>query len=308
MATERRQIGFVGVGAMGEGMVRNLLSAGHAVAVYNRTRERAEALAGDGARVVDTPAAAAEGATAVLSILADDGATEATTFGAEGILEGLPKGAVHACMATISVEQGRRLEAAHRAAGQGYVSAPVFGRPPAAAAGKLFVVAAGAPEALAACEPAFAAVGQRTFVVGDDAVMANIVKIGGNFMLASLIETLGEAFALTRSYDVDPAQFLEILTGTVFPAPVYKIYGGMVASDRYEPAGFKLPLGLKDVGLALEAAQAKTVPMPIGSLVRDRFLTALARGYHEFDWAGLGRVCAEDAGLAPLEAPDPKRA
>jgi 3-hydroxyisobutyrate dehydrogenase-like beta-hydroxyacid dehydrogenase len=300
------QIGFVGVGAMGEGMVRNLLAAGHGVAVYNRTRERAEALAAEGAVVVDSPAASCEGAALALSILADDGATEAMSFGVGGMVEGLAKGAVHACMATISVEQGRRLEETHRAAGQGYVSAPVFGRPPAAAAGKLFVVAAGANDAVAVCQPAFEAIGQRTFVAGEDPVMANIVKIGGNFMLASLIETLGEAFALTRSYDVDPQQFLEILTGSIFPAPVYQIYGGMVASDRYEPAGFKLPLGLKDVGLALEAAQAHTVPMPIGSLCRDQFLKALARGYHEFDWAGLGRVCAEDAGLSPLGQATPK--
>ncbi len=297
MSDERVTVGFVGIGRMGEGMVRNLLAAGHPVSVYNRSAARAEALAADGARVAASPADAAAGAPLVISILADDASTEAMTTGPEGIAAGLAPGGVHACMATISVELGRRLAAAHAEAGQGYVSAPVFGRPPAAAAGALFVVAAGPEDALGRCAPAFDAMGQRTFEVGHDPVMANIVKIGGNFMLASLIETLGEAFALTRRYDVDPDRFLEILTGTVFPAPVYKIYGEMVASDRYEPAGFKLPLGLKDVGLALEAAQARTVPMPIGSLVRDQFLTALARGYHEFDWAGLGRVCAEDAGL-----------
>ncbi len=294
------QFGFVGVGAMGEGMVRNLLSAGHAVRVYNRTRSRAEALVDDGAVAVETPADACRGAEAVLSILADDAATEAVTFGDRGVLAGLETGAVHACMATISVDMGRQLADAHGKAGQGYVSAPVFGRPPAAAAGQLFVVAAGSPTAIAACEPAFAAVGQRHFVVGEDPVAANIVKIGGNFMLAALCESLGEAFALTRTYGIDPEAFLEILTSTIFPAPVYKTYGGMVARDTYEPAGFKLPLGLKDVKLALSAAEANTVPMPLGSLVRDQFLTALARGYHEFDWAGLGRVCAEDAGLKPL--------
>jgi 3-hydroxyisobutyrate dehydrogenase-like beta-hydroxyacid dehydrogenase len=126
-----------------------------------------------------------------------------------------------------------------------------------------------------------------------------MVKIGGNFMLAALIETLGEAFALTRSYGIDPEVFLEVMTSTIFPAPVYHAYGGMVARDTYEPAGFRLSLGLKDVKLALSAAEDRTVPMPLGSLVRDQFLTALARGYHDFDWAGLGRVCAEDAGLPP---------
>jgi 3-hydroxyisobutyrate dehydrogenase-like beta-hydroxyacid dehydrogenase len=294
------QIGFAGVGRMGEGMVRNLLKAGHSVAVYNRTRSRAEALVADGASVVDSPGEACAGASLVISILADDAATEAVTFGPDGLLDSLSPGAVHACMATISIELGERLSQSHAAAKQGYVSAPVFGRPPAAAAAQLFVVAGGAEAALAICQPAFEAMGQRTFVVGEAPSAANIVKISGNFMLASVIESLGEAFALTRSYGINPDDFLEVLTSTIFPAPVYKAYGGMVAKDRYEPAGFKLPLGLKDVGLALSAAEAKTVPMPLGSLVRDQFLTALARGYHEFDWAGLGRVCADDAGLKPL--------
>ncbi len=305
------RIGFVGVGAMGVGMVRNLLAAGHEVWVANRSRAKAEALVADGAHVAETAAAAARDAEVVISILADDGATEAMTFGSDGILGALSPDAVHVCMATISVDLGRRLAETHAEAGVGYVSAPVFGRPPAAAAGQLFVVAAGAPASVGRCEAAFEAMGQGTFVVGDDdPAMANIVKISGNFMLASLIETLGEAFALTRSYGIDPDQFLEILTGTIFPAPVYKAYGGMVASDRYEPPGFTLRLGLKDVGLALSAAQAQTVPMPIGSLVRDRYLTAIARGYQDFDWAGLGRVCAEDAGLPVLgeDVPAPKEA
>ncbi len=291
------RIGFLGVGAMGDGMARNLSKAGHKVAAFNRTRERAEALASDGVRVADTVRDACEDAELVVSVLADDRAIEEIVFGGDAFLTTLAPGAVHACMATISVAMGRRLAEAHTAAGRGYVSAPVFGRPPAAAAAKLFIVAAGEDAALSRCQPAFEAMGQRTFTVGRDPVAANIVKIGGNFMLASAIETLGEAFALTRSYGIDPEQFLEVLTQTIFPGPVYQNYGGMVARDVYEPAGFKLALGLKDVGLALSAAQSETVPMPIASVVRDRYLTALARGYQDLDWAALGRVCAEDAGL-----------
>ena len=299
--TSMTTVGLAGVGSMGVGMVENLLAAGLDVRLWNRTPERADAASKGRAVLCATPAELARGCDVVLSVLADDPSTEAVALGGNGLVEGLAPDAVHACMATISVALGKRLGATHAEAGQGYVSAPVFGRPPAAAAGQLFVVAAGGADALARCEPAFAAVGQRTFAVGSDPEAANIVKISGNFMLASLIETLGEAFALTRSHGIDPDQFLEVLTGSIFPAPVYKAYGGMIAKDRYEPPGFKLPLGLKDVTLALDAARDRRVPLPIGGLVRERFLTALARGYDGFDWAGLGRVCAEDAGLPPLE-------
>jgi len=291
------RIAFLGIGAMGDGMARNLLQAGHELVAYNRTRSRAEALVESGAQVADTPPDALKGAEVVISILADDRALEEIVFASDAFLGALEPDAVHANMATISVAMGKRLAEAHAAARRGYVGAPVFGRPPAAAAGQLFIVASGAQGDLEACAPAFAAMGRATRVVGNDPVAAHTVKIGGNFMLASLIETLGEAFALTRSHGIDPEQFLDVLTSSLFPGPVYQTYGGMVARDQYEPAGFKLYLGLKDVGLALGAAEAKTVPMPIASLLRDRYLTALARGYRDLDWAALGRVCAEDAGL-----------
>lgn len=289
-------IGFIGIGRMAVGMVRNLLNAGHQVQIYNRTRVKADALAADGAEVVDTIARAAAN-DLVISMLADDRAIEDVVFGEADFIGAMPAGGVHVSMATISEAMGRRLCETHGAGGRGYVSAPVFGRPEAAAAAKLFIVAAGAAEALARCQPAFDAMGQRTFVVGEDPVAANIVKITGNFMLASTIETLGEAFALARKYEIDPGQLLELLTSTLFSAPVYKTYGAMVAKDSFEPAGFKLSLGLKDIGLALEAAGARSVPMPIASVVRDQFLTGIARGYQDMDWAALGRVCADDAGM-----------
>lgn len=289
-------IGFIGIGRMAHGMVKNLLAAGHTVSVYNRTRDKAEALAGDGAIVVDSVADAAANEL-VISMLADDRAIEDVVFADAGFLQALPHGAVHVSMATISEAMGRRLTAAHVAADRAYVSAPVFGRPDAASAGKLFIVAAGSAAALQICEPAFAVMGQRTFVVGEEPVAANVVKITGNFMLASAIETLGEAFALARKYDIDAGELLELFTSTLFSAPVYKNYGAMIAEQRYEPAGFKLNLGLKDISLALEAAGAMSVPMPIASVVRDQCLTGIARGYEDLDWAALGRVCADDAGL-----------
>lgn len=289
-------IGFIGIGRMAVGMVRNLLAAGHTVQVYNRSREKAEALVADGAEVVDSVAAAAANEL-VISMLADDRAIEDVVFGDTGFLAALPAGAVHVSMATISEAMGRRLTDAHATADRGYVSAPVFGRPDAASAGKLFIVAAGTPASLQHCAAAFDVMGQRTFVVGDAPVAANVVKITGNFMLASAIETLGEAFALGRKYGIDAGELLELFTSTLFSAPVYKNYGAMIAEQRYEPAGFKLNLGLKDIGLALEAAGAMSVPMPIASVVRDQCLTGIARGYADLDWAALGLVCADDAGL-----------
>jgi 3-hydroxyisobutyrate dehydrogenase-like beta-hydroxyacid dehydrogenase len=281
---------------MALGMVRNLLSAGHSVKIYNRTRAKAEALEADGAVVVDDIRDVCSNEL-VISMLADDKALEDVVFGDVDFVNAMPSDGVHVSMATISEAMGRRLSELHTAANRAYVSAPVFGRPDAAAAAKLFIVAAGTAESIERCQPAFDAMGQRTFVVGDKPVAANVVKITGNFMLASVIETLGEAFALSRKYDIDPENLLELLTSTLFSAPVYKGYGAMIAKENYEPAGFKLNLGLKDIGLALEAAQSMGVNMPIANAVRDQFLVGIERGYQDLDWAALGRVCADDAGL-----------
>jgi 3-hydroxyisobutyrate dehydrogenase-like beta-hydroxyacid dehydrogenase len=291
------QIGFVGIGAMGIGMARNLLKAGHTVTVWNRTQARANELTADGAKVA-TSANECAAQEVVISMLADDRATEEVVF-APGFLAALKPDAIHVCMATISVGLAERLAASHAAAKRAYVSAPVFGRPPAAAAAQLFIAAAGEEATLARLQPLFDVLGQRTFVVGKEAPKANVVKVSGNFMLASMIETLGEAVALVRKHGIAPEQFLEVLTNSIFPAPVYKIYGGLIAADHYEPAGFKLSLGLKDVRLAQAAADAAMVPMPIAGILHDQYMTAIARGYGDFDWAGIGRLSAEAAGLPP---------
>jgi 3-hydroxyisobutyrate dehydrogenase-like beta-hydroxyacid dehydrogenase len=293
------RVGFVGLGRMGLPMARNLARAGHEVAAYNRTRSRAEALAEAGGRAVDTPAEAASGAEVVVTMLADDAAVEAVTLGEDGILGALRPGAVHLGMSTVGVALSRRLAEAHRSAGQGYVAAPVFGRPEAAEGAKLWVVAAGAPEAVDRCEPVFDAVGQGMFRVGEEPEKANVVKLAGNFMLAGMIEALGEAMALGRRHGVEAPKLLEVLTSTLFNLPVYRNYGGMIAEGRFEPAGFALRLGLKDVRLVLDAADEAAVPMPLASLAHDHFLSGVARGWGELDWAGMGRVIAENAGLEP---------
>ena len=197
----------------------------------------------------------------------------------------------------ISVALSERLAEAHRKAGQAYVAAPVFGRPEAAATAKLFVVAAGPDHALAKCQPLFDAIGQRTFVIGDKSPAANLVKLSGNFLIAAMIESLGEAVALVRKGGVDPHRYVEILTSTLFSAPAYKTYGTIIANERYEPAGFKMTLGLKDVRLALAAADSLAAPMPVASLVHDHFLSGVAQGAGDSDWAGLARLAARNAGL-----------
>lgn len=289
--------GFIGVGAMGSGMARNLIKAGHKVTVYNRTRSRADELKSDGATVAETAGQAAAGAEAVFTMLADDHALEEVTFGAGKLLESLPEGSIHLSASTISVQLSRRLAAAHREKRQHYVAAPVFGRPEAAAAAKLFVVAAGPQSQIERCQPLFDSVGQKTFVAGEDPAMANVVKLAGNFLITTIIEGLAESFALARKSKVDPGQMLEILTGSLFPAPIYKNYGAMVAHEKFEPVGFKLRLGAKDNRLVLSAAEEAGVPMPIASLVRDQFLAAMAQGMSEDDWAAVARVVYRNAGL-----------
>jgi 3-hydroxyisobutyrate dehydrogenase-like beta-hydroxyacid dehydrogenase len=291
------KVGFIGLGAMGSGMARNLIKAGQNVTVYNRTRSRADELKPDGAIVADTAARAASGAEAVFTMLADDHALEEITFGAGKLLESLPAGSVHLSASTISVQLSRRLTAAHRERGQHYVAAPVFGRPDAAAAAKLFVVAAGPQSQIERCQPLFSAIGQRTFIAGAEPPMANVVKLAGNFLITTIIEGLAESFALARKSKVDPGLMLEILTGSLFPAPIYKNYGAMVAHEKFEPVGFKLKLGAKDNRLVLSAAEEAGVPMPIASLVRDQFLAAMAQGMAEDDWAAVSKVVYKNAGL-----------
>lgn len=291
------KVGFVGLGSMGTGMARNLLRAGQQLTVYNRTRSHAEALASAGAVVADSPGRAASSAEVVITMLADDHAVDSVVFGPGNILESLSANAIHVSMSTISVALSRRLAAAHHEKKQNYIAAPVFGRPEAAAAAKLFVVAAGSSASVELCRPLFDAMGQKTFVAGEDASGANVIKLTGNFLITTVIESLAEGLALVRKSGLDGNRFLEILTNSLFNAPIYKTYGGLIASEKFDPPGFKLPLGLKDNRLLLAAAEEKSVPMPMASLVRDRFLSAMAQGLGESDWSAIAKISAREAGL-----------
>ena len=287
--------GFIGLGNMGLPMARNLLKAGHEITVYNRTRERADSLRAEGATVANQASDACV-SDVLITMLADDRALRAVVLDGR-LIPRLSPGSVHICMSTISVELAQELAQAHAEAGSQFISAPVFGRPEAAESAKLAVVAAGPAGMIEKCQPLFDAMGQRTFVVGEEPSKANTVKLAGNFLILSVIESLGEAYALLRKSGTEPELFLEIMTSTLFAAPVYKTYGTIIAKEQFVPAGFKLPLGLKDVTLVLAAAAEARVPMPVASLVRDHILAAIARNGEDLDWSSFSKISAENAGL-----------
>ena len=290
------QTGFIGLGHMGSAMASNLLAAGHAVTVFNRSREKSVALEARGARAAETPAEACHGAEIVFTMVTDDAATDAMVFGPDGVAGALEPNAIHVAHSTISLDLARRLTSAYREKDRSYVSAPVFGRPESAAIAKLIVVAAGDPEALERCEPLFSAVGRKTFVAGAEPWMANLIKLCGNFTLMSLIEMFGEASAVLRKSGVAPAAFLDVMN-ELYGSPVVRTYGQLVVDEKYEPAGVGLPIGLKDIRLMLQAAEAAEAPMPLGSLIRDGYVSAVAHGQSKMDWASLAKVAARNAGL-----------
>jgi 3-hydroxyisobutyrate dehydrogenase-like beta-hydroxyacid dehydrogenase len=291
-------IGFIGLGNMGRGMAANLVNGGYTVTVYNRNAAKADLLVRQGATLARTVAEAC-GGDVVMTMLPDDVAVEEVVFGEQGVLASLAPGATHVSSSTISVGLSKRLTAAHSAAGQQYVAAPVFLGPEAAAAAELFVIAAGEPQVLEPLAPLFETIGQQTSVVSEQQQVANLVKLSGNFLAASVIESLGEAIALVGKAGVDPQRYVEILTSTLFSGPAYQTYGGLIARGEFEPAGFAAALGLKDIRLALAAADELAVPLPVASLLRDRFLALVANGGGRLDWSAIAALAGRDAGGGP---------
>jgi 3-hydroxyisobutyrate dehydrogenase-like beta-hydroxyacid dehydrogenase len=298
------RIGFVGLGRMGIAMATNLARNGCKVTGLVRRPERMKELSALGLEPT-VEIADLFGCSIVISMLPDDGAVREVVFGANtlqgpnGLSLGLMRGAVHLSMSTISSAAASQMAAEHARLGQGYVAAPVFGNPDAAKARQLFVIAAGAAADIERCQPIFDILGQRTFVVGPEPATANLIKLAGNVMTATTVEMLGEVLAFARKCGVDPQRFLDILTATMFGSRAHRIYGAKIAGELYAPGGFVFPLALKDVRLALAEAEAAGVPMPSVSVVRDRLITGMARGYAELDWSALGLLAAEEAGLDP---------
>jgi 3-hydroxyisobutyrate dehydrogenase-like beta-hydroxyacid dehydrogenase len=285
-------IGFIGLGTMGSRIAGNLVKAGYAPRVWNRSRAPVDALARLGARPVASAREAFAG-DVVITMLADDDAVHAVI---DGLLDAAPKGLVHMNMSSISVSLARELAARHLASGVAYVAAPVFGRPELAAEGKLNVVVAGEPAALATVEPLLAVIGQRSWRIGLQPERANVVKLAGNFMLGAAVEAMAEASALAWANGVAPADFLDVLTNGVFNSPAYKTYGALIAEQRYEPAGFRLSLMLKDLRLALAAAEDVQAPLPLADVVHESLLEAAAHGDSDRDLAVLATVAMRRAG------------
>ncbi|HTQ46820.1 MAG TPA: NAD(P)-dependent oxidoreductase [Polyangiaceae bacterium] len=291
------KLGFLGLGRMGYPMARLLLRAGHTVAVWNRTGAKAESLhKSDGARVASSPADAAFGAEVVLSMLADDDAVRSTVLGEgkmpvpEPLVSGMPPGAIHVSMSTISPALSKELAEAHASNAQRYLAAPVLGRPEAAQDGKLVLLVGGPDDAATACAHVFQVLGHSVHRLGFHPERANAAKLACNFVLASIIEVLGEAFALGERYGVGAPALLGILQDSMLRPETLAAYGKRIAEARFEPAGFKLKLGLKDMDLLLGAAEAQALPMPTASVLHDRFLVALAQGLEDKDWSAIART------------------
>lgn len=290
-------LGFIGLGSMGEPMARNLLKAGFTLRVYTRTPSRATPLASEGAALVSHARDVAEPGGMLITMVSDDRALEEVVARETELLDRLGPGGIHLSMSTVSPATSRALAATHRRAGVTYLAAPVFGRPEAAAAAKLWICLSGPQEARARVQPVLNVLGQRVFDFGDDPGTANVVKLAGNFLIASAIEAMAEAFTMAEKNGIARAAVADMLGQTLFACPIYQNYGKLVAAERYTPAGFKLSLGLKDIRLVLQTAAAGRTPMPLASMLHDRFLSAMAKGREELDWTAVALGASEDAGL-----------
>jgi len=292
-------LGFIGLGNMGQPIAANLLAAGYGLRVYNRTASRAAPLLVKGATATKNPADVAPPGGIVLTMLADDRALEEICLPADSFVEKLGAGGIHISISTIAPATARRLAAHHAKHKVEYIASPVFGRPDAAAAKRLWICTSGPAAAKKRVQPILEAIGQGIFDFGEDAGSANVVKLCGNFMIASAIEAISESLTLAEKNGISKSAVAELFGKTLFACPVYQGYGRQIAEQKFEPAGFRLALGLKDISLALETAAASSVPMPLASLLRDRWITAIAKERGNLDWTAVALGVAEDAGLKP---------
>jgi hypothetical protein len=289
--------GFIGLGRMGQAMARRMLEAGHELGVYNRTVEKLKPLIALGAEPLDSIAAAANYGDAVFTMLADDAAVMEVVSKPGGLAESLRKDGIHICAGTHGVACIQALKDLHAEAGQILVASPMLGRPEVVLSGQAGIVLAGPQPSLDRCQPLFAAIARRAFEGGADPVAAAAIKIANNFVLGCAIEAMGEGFALIRKYDVGPEVFLDVMTDGLFACSAYKVYGKIIAEQRYQPAGQRAVLGLKDANLALAAGESVGVPLPSGNVWRDRLVGAVAHGEGEHDWAVMAKDQARASGL-----------
>jgi len=290
-------VGFVGLGRMGSGMAQRILARGHDLAVYDVMTDRTVELAGAGARAASSIADVCNGRDVVITMLAEDAHVHAVAFGAGGLCESLPAGAVHLAMGTYGIATIRALTAAHAKAGQTLVAAPVLGRPDLAASGQLGIVVAGPADAVARCEPLFQIIGRHTRPAGSEPQAASAIKLANNLVLGCAIEAMGEAFSLVRKYGVEQQVLYDVMTEGLFSAPAYKVYGKIIVDEAYDRAGSTVNLNLKDANLILAAGDIVRVPLPSGNVFRDRILGAIAHGDGEKDVAAIALEQARASGL-----------
>ena len=292
------KIAFLGLGKMGTPMARRLLAAGHELTVWNRTRERAEVLAAEGARVASTPAEAALGAEALLTMLFDDAAHEDVFFGAESLLEALAPGALHVSLSTISVALCERLTAEHARRNQPFVAAPVFGRPSVAEEGRLWIVAAGSDSGLATARPLLESLSRGISVIGAEPRQAHAVKLGGNFLISAMIHSLGEAFVYAAAQGIDPETFLVTVNSALFQSPFYAAYGQVMLHPPKQP-GATIERGAKDLRLLREAAASRHISLSLADSLTEIFAQAQQAGLGHEDWAvGQYRMAQRRAALS----------
>ena len=294
---EQDAIAFIGLGSMGQPMARNLLDAHSGLTVYNRSAARAQSLHASGAKVAPTPADAVSPGGIAVTMVANDAALQKVTVGPGGFADKLGQGGLHISMSTVSPETSRALAAEHAKRGCLFLSAPVFGRPEAAAAKKLWIVQSGSAQAKVRAKPVLDALGQGIHDFGEDPGAANVVKLSGNFLILSAVEAMAEALVLVEKSGIDRSALASFLGQTIFACPIYQNYSQILAKRAYEPAGFKLELGMKDVRLVRDVAEQVTLPMPLADLLHERLLTSLAKGRQALDWTGIELVSAEAGGL-----------
>lgn len=291
-------IGFIGIGTMGRPMATSLLKAGYTVKAYNRDEQKTEPLVKAGAQKAERPRDTVQPGGIVISMVANDDALEQVTLGPDGVLTTLGPGGIHISMSTISPALAQRLTELHTQQRSTFVSAPVFGRPEAAAAQKLWIALAGEPSARERIRPVLESLGQSIFEFGDEPFKANVVKISGNFLIAAAMEAMGEIFVLAEKNDISRRTLIDMFSQTMFASPIYKNYGTKIAERNFDEVGFLLKLGLKDIDLIQAHAKESAAPMPIASLLHDRLLSGVAKGRGERDWMELTRGIDEDAGLS----------
>ena len=290
-------IGFVGLGSMGLPIASNLVEAGYTLQVYNRSPQKAQPLLDKGAKLCTNSGNVVESRGIVITMLSNDQALEEVVLGENGILEKLDSGGIHLSMSTVSPATAQKLAEHHERRGAHYLAAPVFGRPDAAAARKLWICLSGNEAAKERVLPVLNVLGQGVFDFGEQVGAANVVKLAGNFLIISAIEAMAEAFTLAEKNGIERTKVAELFGQTLFACPIYQNYGRMIAQEQYQPAGFKLSLGLKDVTLALQTARDSQMPMPLGSLLHDRLMAAVAKGRGDIDWTGLALAISEEAGI-----------